>query len=59
MKLSAHQAHLLVLLLKDSLSRDIVGVWSLDIENRTQLYQNILSQQSRELVDLDKTEELE
>lgn len=59
MKLSAHQAHILVTLLKDSLSKDIAGVWSLDNETRRQLFNEIVNQQSRELVDLDKAEELE
>ena len=58
MRLSAHQAQVLVLLLKDSLVKNIIGVWTVDIEERRRLFEEIINQQNREIVDLDKAGDL-
>jgi len=49
MKISNHQAQLLVSLLQSTLSKNLVGYLSISFEDREKLLNEILSQQSREV----------
>lgn len=57
MKLTDKQAHILLHLLEDSLKMNIVGLFSIDMEHRNQLLNEILNQQSDELIDLSEPPE--
>ncbi len=52
MKLTNKQAHYLVHLLQDTLSMNVVGYLSTDAKFRNELLNEILNQQSNELISL-------
>jgi hypothetical protein len=54
MKITEKQLQLLMTTLHDTIKKNIVGVYSIPIEGQAQLYNDILNQQSDELIDVDK-----
>ena len=52
MKITNKQLHMLMVLLQDS-QKDIIGVFSYDLETRRNLFNDIINQQDTELIDLD------